>query len=689
MPTDPVPIIAAMVGEATQLASPRALIWPVAVLLLAGAAHLTAQVSDALAVTLGLVVTGAVPGFAVLRMTRIDELLAVPEQLAVLPIAGLAAWVPALALAFALHLSLGTATIALVALSTAALAAVPGVTVSWRPALPAAAAGLFMAALVARVERPLSGDGLFHAGRVRKLMELPHLSISDVSSYLNGAPHAGYGFPVLHAAEAAAISLTRLDPATGYVVLAPAAGIAVGMAAYGVGWRVAGVPGGVVAALLVAWDGLARPGETLSLVQQPPGFTTAVLYPGLIILVLAWQRDIRDRRLDWAVVAATLVITLTHPTYGVAAAGLVVGAAALQRRGTRTAAAATATVMVVAAVIWWFALHGAPRLPVHQAALATLTRFDGHPIALRGGTIVHGRFEPLAALIAAPLLALAAGRRYLAAAGLAALPLALVALPGVATVVAPIVGPGQFRRMWFAIPWVMLVALVLAVAVERLNRKQIPAWAAALPLAAASIMVEGIHGIWGWQMTTLVTLTALAMAAIVAVVLVRGPCAPAFRAPQVTLAPMLLLTLALIAGPLLRFGPNAMAAVGQGPSANAGAGVSPPLVQALRDRTTTGPVVVLAPPALAYGIVAEADVYAVALPLPRSRADLQNRPLARVDAVHRFFSPQTPAARRAAILRRYRVSLVVARGSNARLASLTPGVEMAARVGGYILFQVR
>ena len=237
-------MIAAMVGEATQLASPRALIWPAAVLILAAAAHVTAPVSGALAVMLGLVVVGAVPGLALLRATRLDELLAVPEQLAVLPIAGLAAWVPGLALAFVLHLSLATATVGLVAISTAMLAAVPGVTVSWRPALPAAAAGLFMAALVARVERPLSGDGLFHAGRVRKLMELPHLSISDVSSYLNGAPHAGYGFPVLHAAEAAAISLTRLDPATGYVVLGPAAGIAVGMAAYGVGWRVAGVPGG-------------------------------------------------------------------------------------------------------------------------------------------------------------------------------------------------------------------------------------------------------------------------------------------------------------------------------------------------------------------------------------------------------------------------------------------------------------
>jgi hypothetical protein len=243
--------------------------------------------------------------------------------------------------------------------------------------------------------------------------------------------------------------------------------------------------------------------------------------------------------------------------------------------------------------------------------------------------------------------------------------------------------------MWFAVPWVMLVALALAVAVERLDRKQIPVVGAALPLAAVSIMVERMHGIWGWQMTTLISLTALAMAAIVAVVIVRGPDAPAFRAPQAAMRPMLLLTLALVAGPLLRYGPNAEAALRHGPSANAGGDVSPPLVQALRDRTITGPLVVLAPPALAYGIVAEADVYAVALPLPRSRADLLNRPLARVDAVHRFFSPATPPARRAAILRRYRVNLVVARGSNARLASLTPGLEMARRVGGYILFQVR
>jgi hypothetical protein len=689
MPTDALPMIAAMVGEATQLASPRALIWPAAVILLAAAAHATAEVSGTIAVMLGLVVTGAVPGLAVLRATRIDELLAVPEQLAVVPVAGLAAWVPALALAFALHLSLATATVAVVAVSTAVLAVVPGPAVSWRPALPAAAAGLFMAALVARVERPLSGDGLFHAGRVRKLMELHHLSVSGVSSYLDGHPHAGYGFPVLHAVEAAAISLTRLDPATGYVVLAPAAGIAVGMAAYGVGWRVAGVPGGVVAALLVAWDGLARPGETLSLVQQPPSFTTAVLYPALIILVLAWQRDSRDRRLSWAIVAATLVVTLTHPTYGIAAAGLVVGATALQRRGARTAAAATATVLVVAAGIWWFALHGAPRLPVHRSALATLTRFHHQPIALRGGTVVHGRFEPLAALVATPLLALAAGRRYLAAAGLAAVPLALVALPGVATALAPIVGPGQFRRMWFAIPWVMLTALALAVAVERLDRRHIPAVALALPLAAASIVVERMNGLWGWPMSTIVSLAAAVLLAIVAIGVIRGPGAPAFRVPRATLAPMLLLTLALAAGPLLRFGPNAEAALRHGPSANAGAGLPGPLVRALRARTATAPEVVLASPALAYRMVAEADLYAVALPLPRSRADIRNHPLARVEAVHRFFSPRTTPAQRAAILHRFRVDLVVARGAGARLASLTPGVRLATRAGGYVVLRVR
>ena len=53
---------------------------------------------------------------------------------------------------------------------------------------------------------------LFHAGRIRKLLALDRLSLDGVSTYLNGHPHAGYAFPLLHAAQAGAIDLVRADP---------------------------------------------------------------------------------------------------------------------------------------------------------------------------------------------------------------------------------------------------------------------------------------------------------------------------------------------------------------------------------------------------------------------------------------------------------------------------------------------
>ena len=47
---------------------------------------------------------------------------------------------------------------------------------------------------------PVSGDGLFHLARVRKLLDFPTLgSLSVVNEFKHGGLHPGYAFPLWHA----------------------------------------------------------------------------------------------------------------------------------------------------------------------------------------------------------------------------------------------------------------------------------------------------------------------------------------------------------------------------------------------------------------------------------------------------------------------------------------------------------
>ena len=48
----------------------------------------------------------------------------------------------------------------------------------------------------------LVGDALFHAGVIRKLLALSRPSESSIWPFLNGHPHAGYAFPLLHLPQA-------------------------------------------------------------------------------------------------------------------------------------------------------------------------------------------------------------------------------------------------------------------------------------------------------------------------------------------------------------------------------------------------------------------------------------------------------------------------------------------------------
>ena len=158
------------------------------------------------------------------RVAGLDERLLPATALGAAPVLGLAAWIPLLLVALVAGLPLAAALWTLLAASAVALAlAGPPRVPLGREALGVALAGLGTAVLAARWAKPvLESDALFHAGRVRKLVDLHHLSFGGLSAYQDGHVHAGYAFPIVHAAEAGAVELAGVDPSVGFLALVPA-----------------------------------------------------------------------------------------------------------------------------------------------------------------------------------------------------------------------------------------------------------------------------------------------------------------------------------------------------------------------------------------------------------------------------------------------------------------------------------
>ncbi len=59
--------------------------------------------------------------------------------------------------------------------------------------------GVAFAVAVWLATGPVSGDGLFHLARVRKLLDFPGLSLNAVNEFKHGGLHPGYAFPLWHA----------------------------------------------------------------------------------------------------------------------------------------------------------------------------------------------------------------------------------------------------------------------------------------------------------------------------------------------------------------------------------------------------------------------------------------------------------------------------------------------------------
>lgn len=614
----------------------------------------------AAAVAAGLVVVWLAPGWLAVGGTGAGDGLGACGSLALAPVAGLALWAPPLAVCFAAGLPLWAATVAVVG-AAAALASRGLPPLPARPDL-AALAGLAAAAALLgwRWQSALVGDALFHAGVVRKLLALHRLSLSAIWPFQDGHPHAGYAFPLLHAAQAAAIGLTGLDPSFAYAELVPVFAALVAVVAYATGRAIAGRPGGIATGLLAIWVGVTG-SQSLSVAQQPRYVVTLLLVPAVLLLLVEIRRD-PSPPLRALLVAAVAAIVVLHSTYAPVVVVMIAAVAAGCRPLRRDVVVAALVSAAIAGWIYWQALWGLHYHPPQALAPLGFVSFHGHRIALSGIQVFQRRPEYVAALAvlvmalrrrsgALSVVAVAAAVAYLAA-----------ALPGAAPLASRLVGAGQAQRFGEEIPWVYLLGGAIGeLAVTR--RLVVIAGAAAI----ATVIVERS----GVLATAAVSGLGMAGAVAVLVLLaLRLRDRPALSLPGGTsgrTAAAAVMALAVVAG--------SVDAWGKVTWTSAHFGKPQPTVD---DRLTAAALgffhahqsaipVVLAPfsasfgdwySGISYQLVGTATVYTVAISAYHSASELRDDPAGRRRAVSRFLSAAASEPARERILRRYHVAYV-------------------------------
>jgi len=601
-----------------------------------------------------------VPGLATARLLRLDDALD-PLMLGVAAIPlGCAAWCLALMAALVLQLSL--------AVLAVAVGAAAAVTLSVRPVgtrlgvgrwtLPAVAGGgLALAVAASRYETAvLHGDGFFHAGRVRKLVDLPHLSLSGLSSVWHGSPHAGYVVPALHAMEAVAIRIAGLEPSAAYSSLAPACAFLLPAATFALGTVAAGRAAGTAVALLAGWDSLAR--ASLSTMQQPPTFTFFVLVPATLALLLAASRSQWDRRLGRAVVLAVFSVAVIHATYAVLPLACMAAVVIGTRMGVRALAAAVAATGAVYVAIWAIALRGGTPQPQPPLLGSVFVERGGHPIVAQASWIFDQRPEiALGVLAVVPLLLLYRGRHAVAASVMAGA-LTLCSFPGVPALLSGVFGIGQVKRFGRGgLPWALTAAIALVEVAAVAGRRA--ALATAGGIAIASLLYQAFVP-EGWLLTALVTALTVAGVVIVVVYAVRARPLRLNVAAGASTGTAVLFAVALAAGSLraehsqvlhdLRHGVTVVDTLPR---------VSNPVIAYLRAHDQPPFPVVLAESYIGYQLAGEADVYPVALPLERTRGEPRNAPQARQRAVHIALAPGVTPQLRSRIFDRYNVRYIV------------------------------
>lgn len=180
-----------------------------------------------------------------------------------------------------------------------------------------AVAGLALGGAVWFVEGVLTGDSLFHLGRIRKLDALDSLSLHDVGEFVRGGLHPGYAFPLWHGWLALVARLADVNPTKVAVhessLLVPLALVL----AFEMGWAVFRSKGAAFAVVLAQLAiKLLAPGHAgvYGFLWQPGTASTQLFAPAAVALFFTFLR-----RPSWALAltlaADSAVLSLVHPTY--------------------------------------------------------------------------------------------------------------------------------------------------------------------------------------------------------------------------------------------------------------------------------------------------------------------------------------------------------------------------------------
>jgi hypothetical protein len=211
---------------------------------------------------------------------------------------------------FALHRSIHLAFLVLVLVAVGALVAI------WRRRSYAVShgfvwlVGVVLGWFLWHVEGVVTGDGLFHEARVRKLVDLTSLHLRTVDEFKDGGLHPGYAFPLWHGFLALVSWVSGVD-AGGVVrhepsLLAPVACLVAweaGRAVFGSRWGGHAV---LCAQLAIFCFGPGHGGSYATMAL--PGTAARQLFVPAAIALFFQRRYL-------AVAAIFGALTLTHPTY--------------------------------------------------------------------------------------------------------------------------------------------------------------------------------------------------------------------------------------------------------------------------------------------------------------------------------------------------------------------------------------
>ena len=474
------------------------------------------------------------------------------------------------------------------------------------------------------------GDGLFHEGRVRKLVELGDLHLRTVDEVKDGGLHPGYAFPLWHGLDALVAWLSGLDPS---VVMRHEPSLLVPIAvavAYEAGAAVfRSRAGGVTLALAQVALFCFAPGGGGSYAQlaQPANAARQILAPAAIALFFS------RRYAATAVVFGTL--TLVHSSYALFMLVPLVVLACRERRAYLAAA-----VPVAAALLWLRPLVSETRAhnPSDVERMRGLQQYADQlvisgPHHFRLAPEVLGRTGAVAvaALFLLPLTALAIRRRWgQYVLGGSLLILLLMEVPWLFVHLSDVASLSQARRAAGFAPLPFAFAGAFALAARRFI---------ALPAAlAAGIVLQlawpGDFGVGlrngGPALATWVALIG-GFAALAAVLVLRPP--PPRERHGLACAAAALFVLPVVVHGFAHWSPRNPS----DPEA-----LSARLVHNLRTRVPEG-AVVIAPVRTSYEVAAIAPVYVVAAPATHVANTNANDPYRRIRDIHRWIATHDPA----------------------------------------------